>query len=84
MNSKVKDGGSAFPHPHQHGFKPSEDGMSLRDWFAGTVLGGVIAATKSDTREPNETHEQMFARRAYALADAMLSARQQKDENDGR
>jgi hypothetical protein len=58
--------------------------MTLRDWFAGTVLGGVIAATKSDTREPNETHEQMFARRAYALADAMLSARQQKDENDGR
>jgi hypothetical protein len=56
--------------------QPKPKGISLRDWFAGTVLGGVIAATKSDTREPNETHEQMFARRAYALADAMLAARE--------
>ena len=74
--SERKDGGPAFPVPDDASDMP---GMSLRDWFAGQVLGGVIAATKSDTREPNETHEQMFARRAYALADALLAARKQED-----
>lgn len=77
MEDKVKDGGAAFPSSFRYDLEDwADSGMSLRDWFAGTVLGGVIAATKSDTREPNETHEQMFARRAYALADAMLAARE--------
>ena len=32
-----KDGGPAFP-------LYEEDGMSLRDWFAGQALAGILAA----------------------------------------
>ena len=49
--------------------------MSLRDWFAGQALAAIISTCRSDTRENGETREQMFARRAYDIADALLSAR---------
>jgi hypothetical protein len=85
MTDEVKDGGAAFPHlnPNYDGNwdkEPQRGGMSLRDWFASQVVGHVIMATKSDTRENGETHEQMFARRAYAIADALLSARKGQDQ----
>lgn len=68
------DGGAAFPACNEANVNGTM-GMSLRDWFAGQIVGHVIQATKSDTREEGETHEQMFARRAYAIADALLTAR---------
>lgn len=50
-------------------------GMSLRDWFAGQALVGVIPACKHDTPIPGVSKEDLFALRAYAIADAMLEAR---------
>lgn len=67
-----KTGGAAFPQSME-----CYGGLTIRDWFAGQIVGHVIQATKSDTREEGETHEQMFARRAYAIADALLSARKE-------
>lgn len=44
-------------------------GVSVRDYFAGQALTGMLA-------EPNlKAMPDEFARRSYALADAMLEAR---------
>ena len=40
--SKTNDGGQAFPvHPGQI---QEMNGMSLRDWFAGQIAGGMALA----------------------------------------
>lgn len=44
--------------------------MTLRDWFAGKALAGMLA-------DPNSTtSKEMYAIASYALADAMLKARE--------
>ena len=68
------NGGPAFP---QHMFTPysggggvwtTKGGMTLRDWFAGQALAGMLArGTTNDDAE--------VAVEAYSLADAMLEAR---------
>lgn len=45
-------------------------GMSLRDWFAGLALEGMIAGSQG-----LEITREEFAAGAYALADAMLKER---------
>jgi len=78
------DGGPAFPHQPMDstGFPEHEafHGMSLRDWFAGQALVGVLASRDPD-RAP---WAMMDATSAYELADAMLLARtQSKDSPEG-
>lgn len=67
-----KTGGPAFACASVDGY---QSGMSLRDWYIGQSIGAIIIACKNDTREKSETHEQMFARKAAAVADALLTAR---------
>ena len=76
MSDKLKDGGTAFPADRMH----QTSGMSLRDWFAGQIANGMAAysGTTGMAFGPGD-----IAKRSYEVADAMLSARQQKDENDG-
>ena len=50
-------------------------GMTLRDYFAGQAIASVIVRCDPRERFGDETMEQMFARRAYSVADAMLQAR---------
>jgi hypothetical protein len=64
-DSKNNDGGPAFPVPQDS--KADEMGMSLRDWFAGQALAGLIAQCNM----PNE----VYARMSCSIADAMLKAR---------
>ena len=59
MDSK-KDGGNAFP-------TAAEPGMTLRDWFAGQAICGMLAG-KDDK----------MAKWAYQRADAMLKRREQE------
>jgi hypothetical protein len=59
------DGGPAFPVAMDTA--PSAEGMSLRDWFAGQALGGMIAGDYSSISN--------MAHYAYVIADAMLKAR---------
>lgn len=81
--SAVNDGGPAFPS--EQGSTPEgcwnqsyTPGMSLRDWFAGQALAGVLPVCKEDTLGRGQSKAQVFAQRAYEIADAMLAARKQE------
>ena len=71
--SALHDGGPAFPksgHVDHDGFRVDEQqGMTLRDWFAGQALGGAA------TRGFGQIGSERAATQAYKLADAMLAAR---------
>lgn len=51
---------------------------SLRDWFAGQAISSVIQQCVGDpARSINgRTPEEYFAEKAFAVADAMLAARE--------
>jgi hypothetical protein len=49
-------------------------GMTLRDWFAGQALMGLVAFDRLDAAGDNKPEH--FARWSYAIADAMLAARE--------
>lgn len=68
---QIDDGGPAFPESGPRGQAASGEGMSLRDWFAGQALTGLIAQT--DRKLLCAT----FADESYKLADAMLKARKE-------
>lgn len=60
----------AFPTPS---FRPS---MTLRDWFAGQVLAGLMAnADMPFAADYAEVQPAQIASAAYDLADAMLAER---------
>ena len=70
----MNDGGSAFPHPGYHGIDGKfvdvpHVGMTLRDWFAGQALTGLMAL--QFVKASNEE----FAKLSYKTADAMLFER---------
>lgn len=91
MTDKIDDGGPAFPgswHPDM-GWSPRDtpNGISIRDYFAAQAIsvlqfssyyissqhGGASTAVSTSMMSATET-----ARQAYAIADAMLSARKGK------
>jgi hypothetical protein len=49
-------------------------GMTLRDWFAGMTLQGILANPESLRAKPPLTNAE-FAEAAYKAADAMMKAR---------
>ena len=63
---------SAFPHlvPHNPDFAYSATGMTLRDYFAGQAVMGLIACSTVKTLDG-----QLLAESSYNVADAMLEAR---------
>ena len=65
----MNDGGAAFPlaMPGGYGAGQYEVGMSLRDWFAGKALQGLLANNGYVTN--------LNAKIAYEIADAMLKER---------
>ena len=70
---ETADGGPAFPggDGQYAGGYHHYNGMSLRDWFAGQALAGLLAADGPDTM----TGTTLAAGRAYDYADAMLAER---------
>jgi len=71
--SKIKDGGPAFAFAVPERFVAAHEGMYLRDWFAGQAL--PLVARMEYTRGHH-----IIARDAYAMADAMIKAREATDE----
>jgi hypothetical protein len=61
----MNTGGPAFPIG-------SNAGMSLRDWFAGQAMVGILA----NDSEPSPEQVPHIVASAYILADAMLSQRE--------
>lgn len=74
-----RDGGPAFPEAIAVGpagdVYPGFSGMSLRDWFAGQAVVACIQKCVPQECDTGENMEQMFARKAFLVADAMLAAR---------
>lgn len=77
------DGGPAFPckWENPNGVPFTEFGMSLRDWFAGQALAGLLASPDGSVyRHTIETERTSspaptVAALACELADAMIDAR---------
>ena len=75
----TKSGGSAFPQSdsgqHSTGFdlppQRHHPGMTLRDYFAGQALTGILDITP--LRDMSDFD--MVARRSYNMADAMIAER---------
>lgn len=63
----------AYPFIHKDptsGLTRMEEGMELRDWFAGQALQGLLASDVRDTMDS-------FAVRSYVLADLMMKQRKE-------
>jgi hypothetical protein len=72
----ASDGGPAFPFREQDGEGGYErfPGMSLRDYFAAAAMQGMMACPDGDG------HIEEYSIGAYEIADAMLAARERKEE----
>jgi hypothetical protein len=69
MSDKPDDGGPAFPsHPDS-----AYAGMTLRDWFAGMALQGMIAAHWTERYDYDS-----YSDCAYSMADSMIAMRDSK------
>jgi len=87
------DGGAAFPYFREIPEKKLDEvmtvfhpGMTLRDWFAGQALSGLIVYCEK-FEGASQFQELMCAQPwdklatvSYKYADAMLAAREGKDE----
>ena len=71
MKTPSNDGGPAFPVMY------CSEGMTLRDWFAGQALVGML---QNYTTQKFGVGEETCARGAYEFADAMLAARERKED----
>lgn len=82
---RIDTGGPAFPRPAS--IDPTQgsltdgdrvldeqDGMTLRDHFAGLAMNGELASQDEDNQWPRDRFDKL-AEYAYAMADAMLRAR---------
>lgn len=70
------DGGPAFPYPH---YEHQDPGMSLRDWFAGMALIGLMARLAQPSHKvisEGWREAGSEADLAYKIADAMLKERE--------
>lgn len=72
-SEKIDDGGPAFPTAYKYtdrsgAIRLERNGASLRDWFAGHALTGLMSIDRPHTFDED-------ARRAYAAADAMIAER---------
>ena len=83
-------GGPAFPVSalvyNEHGLDPTtiiHDGMTMRDYFAAKAMNGILetAIDWFPTYKPPDEHSLAIfadlAQDSYAIADAMLKAREQ-------
>lgn len=72
------NGGPAFPTTPEHGVNYGDTGMSLRDYFAAKALQGLMGRSWQDPSTgiaPDNVFD-LWAKAAYATADAMLKARE--------
>lgn len=80
MSNPIDDGGpiAATLHGPEMTVVPT-GGLSLRDWFAGMALSAFANTTETDWG-PELWRWNVLARTAYVAADAMLAAREGRDQ----
>ena len=75
MNTPINDGGPAFPCIEEDTSGGIyETGMSLRDWFAGQALAGLLSNPSIAWKAT------VYAEEARLIADAMIASRNQQPE----
>lgn len=85
----ARDGGPAFPRSRETWPDPgnpalsdtseAQEGMSLRDWFAGQAMMVSMEQCRRDGIIENASNVAMGA---YAIADAMLEERERRTDGD--
>jgi len=65
------NGGPAFPAPYGVSHVTTE-GMSIRDWFAGMAMTGMLSGYEAD-----QFKNPQLAQWSYQIADEMLKAREE-------
>lgn len=79
--NKINDGGPAFPGPEQNQYGEivgAFDGMTLRDWFAGMAMQGIMSTCKPGQMidfSEGQGDPRFVIGCAFRIADAMLKAR---------
>ncbi len=68
--SNTNTGGPAYPSPRWEGWGSPQEGMTLRDYFAGQAIAGKLPMSGGMYEAAD------YARFAYEMADAMLKARE--------
>lgn len=79
--SNTNTGGPAFPVSHDMALiagLQNAYGMTLRDYFAAKAMQGLMARNWSNHKGTDEELIGVWARSSYAVADAMLKARDEK------
>lgn len=94
----AKDGGPAFPRsihgaqiPGNNEWERATYGMTLRDWFAGQALIGILRDPSDTSKQcakyamddirdgkPLNSFTKIVAASCYAYADALLAEREKK------
>ena len=72
----------AYPFIHKHpttGNTRLEEGMDLRDYFAARAMQGLIASPRG-TPDGSDATDEYYAKCAYIMADAMMKAREVKND----
>ncbi len=73
----MNDGGPAFPQEHWGNQQILMPGLSIRDWFAGQALKGLLADPNTGNGpDIGEVLARRFAAAGYFYADAMLKERE--------
>ena len=78
MNKPQNNGGAAFPY--WNCAENTTQGMTLRDWFAGQALSGILSSSGCQLFREAEIPLIEIAEYADRLADAMLAARNERQE----
>jgi hypothetical protein len=73
----------AYPFIHKHpttGNTTMAEGADLRDYFAARAMQGLIASPRG-TPDGSDATDEYYAKCAYIMADAMMKAREVKNEH---
>ena len=78
MSEKIETGGPAFHTNYKH--RANDPGMDLRDYFAAQAMPACYAeyCAHANTQGYDEDWKMGVALDSYAMADAMLKAREVK------
>ena len=75
MSKQIDNGGAAFPIPFGQVMSEEGKGMTLRDYFAGEALNGLLSTESGYIAESRK-----IAKWSYSLADEMIKARKGGDQ----